>query len=115
MQNDHTLTVSSKKVEKEYKSTEDSDVELGSAKKKVEKEDKSTEDSDVEPKKKDRKKMKKKIKDPTLTLNCEQVENKDNTNEKSAKELAIMYLKQWKNHKDEWKFQKVRQVWCLSQ
>jgi hypothetical protein len=95
MQNDHTLTVSSKKVEKEDKSTEDSDVELGS------------------PKKKDRKKMKKNKKDPTLTLNCEQVENKDNTNEKSAKELAIMYLKQWKKHKDEWKFQKVRQVWLL--
>ena len=58
--------------------------------------------------------MKKNKKDPTLTLNCEQVENKDNTNEKSAKELAIMYLKQWKKHRDEWKFQKVRQVWLLT-
>jgi adenylate cyclase class IV len=72
-----TLTFNSAKVEKENKSTEDSDVDHDTPKKKdrkkmqndhtltvsskkVEKEDKSTEDSDVElgsPKKKDRKKM----------------------------------------------------------
>ena len=41
-------------------------------------------------------------------------DNSDKQPEKSAKDLAIEYLKQWKKHRDEWKFQKVRQVWLLN-
>lgn len=62
--------------------------------------------------KKKKKKEKNKKTKPCVTADSEKTETEDN--KKSSKELAIAYLKLWKKNREEWKFQKVRQVWLLS-
>lgn len=39
--------------------------------------------------------------------------NQTQQTDSSAKYHALQYLRRWKNHCDEWSFQKVRQVWLL--
>ncbi|XP_063447105.1 uncharacterized protein C7orf50 homolog [Mytilus trossulus] len=60
---------------------------------------------------KKKKKEKNKKTKPCVT-DSEKTETEEN--KKSSKELAIAYLKLWKKNREEWKFQKVRQVWLLS-
>ncbi|VDI75338.1 Hypothetical predicted protein [Mytilus galloprovincialis] len=62
--------------------------------------------------KKKKKKEKNKKTKLCVTADSEKTETEDN--KKSSKELAIAYLKLWKKNREEWKFQKVRQVWLLS-
>lgn len=59
------------------------------------------------------KKKKEKNKKTELCI-TDNVKTETEKNKKSPKELAIAYLKLWKKNRDEWKFQKVRQVWLLS-
>ncbi|XP_052070840.1 uncharacterized protein LOC127709379 [Mytilus californianus] len=60
-----------------------------------------------------KKKKKEKNKKTELCI-TDSIKTETEENKKSPKELAIAYLKLWKKNRDEWKFQKVRQVWLLS-
>lgn len=109
IEDNSTLKKTAKKQKK--KKQKDSDVGHDTRKHTIASEiDNANEDDDPEKaalrkKKREKRKLKK--------LKKEQKKNENKEKAGTAKLAAVEYLKQWKNERTVWKFQKVRQVWLL--